>query len=536
MSLILSGTDGLSDVDGTAATPAIRGTDANTGIFFPAADTIAFSKGGAEAMRIDSSGQLGIGTSSPSVKLEVAGAAKLTNGNLSVVPSTATQAAVTICTNTGGSFFAGLDNSTGSTFGVGNYSAVLYNGANTPLVMFTNGAERMRIDSSGNVGIGTTSPSNKLHVSNTVNSNTVSTQANFIDVGTTGGLLYQHRINVQGKSGAASLQMGTTDSSTSHFGGQACAFFAADTLPMYLYQGSNQPMLFATNGTERARIDSSGNLLVGATSAATSERLRVKAASVTGTAFAARFSQDNTSNGSATLIGLSVEGATWSKGAIGFVRTDSFDVGAIVFCTNSNAASGTDVSLSDELMRLTSGGNLLVGTTSALSQAGIATFVSGGNALVTQVPNAYAAFQSTNVSGTGSYYPAIFSNNGNTFSTCGYIQTSGTTTSYVTSSDYRLKEDVQPMTGALAKVALLKPVTYKWKSDETDGEGFIAHELAEVCPQAVSGEKDALKEDGSIMPQGIDTSFLVATLTAAIQEQQALITALTARITALEAK
>jgi hypothetical protein len=58
MSLILNGTDGLSDVDGTAATPAIRGTDANTGIFFPAADTIAFSEGGTEQMRLDSAGNL----------------------------------------------------------------------------------------------------------------------------------------------------------------------------------------------------------------------------------------------------------------------------------------------------------------------------------------------------------------------------------------------------------------------------------------------------------------------------------------------
>ena len=58
MSLILSGTDGLSDVDGSAATPAIRGTDTNTGIFFPAADTIAFSEGGVESMRLDSSANL----------------------------------------------------------------------------------------------------------------------------------------------------------------------------------------------------------------------------------------------------------------------------------------------------------------------------------------------------------------------------------------------------------------------------------------------------------------------------------------------
>jgi hypothetical protein len=71
MSLILDGSNGLSDVDGTAATPAIRGTDANTGIFFPAADTIAFSEGGVESGRFDSSGNLLIGTTSGGQRLSV---------------------------------------------------------------------------------------------------------------------------------------------------------------------------------------------------------------------------------------------------------------------------------------------------------------------------------------------------------------------------------------------------------------------------------------------------------------------------------
>jgi hypothetical protein len=79
------------------------------------------------------------------------------------------------------------------------------------------------------------------------------------------------------------------------------------------------------------------------------------------------------------------------------------------------------------------------------------------------------------------------------------------------------------MTGALAKVQQLKPVTYKWNADGSDGEGFIAHELAEVCPQAVTGEKDAVDAEGKPVYQGVDTSFLVATLTAAIQEQQAMV-------------
>lgn len=90
------------------------------------------------------------------------------------------------------------------------------------------------------------------------------------------------------------------------------------------------------------------------------------------------------------------------------------------------------------------------------------------------------------------------------------------------------------MTGALGVVAQLNPVTYTWKTDGSDGQGFIAHELQEVVPDCVIGEKDAVDVDGKPEYQGVDTSFLVATLTAAIQEQQALITALTARVSALE--
>ena len=74
------------------------------------------------------------------------------------------------------------------------------------------------------------------------------------------------------------------------------------------------------------------------------------------------------------------------------------------------------------------------------------------------------------------------------------------------------------MTGALAKVQALKPVTYTWKTDGSEGQGFIAHELQEVVPEAVTREKDAVDADGNPLYQGIDTSFLVATLTAAIKE------------------
>ena len=123
----------------------------------------------------------------------------------------------------------------------------------------------------------------------------------------------------------------------------------------------------------------------------------------------------------------------------------------------------------------------------------------------------------------------------------GAIYYNGSVMAYQTTSDYRLKENIAPMTGALAKIAALKPVTYTWKDNQRSGEGFIAHELQEHFPDAVSGTKDAVDEKGNPKYQGMDASILIATLTAAIQELKALndtqaatITALTARIVALE--
>jgi hypothetical protein len=91
-------------------------------------------------------------------------------------------------------------------------------------------------------------------------------------------------------------------------------------------------------------------------------------------------------------------------------------------------------------------------------------------------------------------------------------------TNYGTTSDYRLKENVQPLDGALAKVSALNPVTFTWKNSGNEDAGFIAHELAEICPSAVNGEKDAVDEDGNPVYQSVDSSFLISTLVAAIKE------------------
>ena len=269
---------------------------------------------------------------------------------------------------------------------------------------------------------------------------------------------------------------------------------------------TNGILAFGTgNGTftERARIDSSGNFGIG-TSSPFNKLTVVEPSTSSGVVFIGN--QVNTSNAEYGRIrfGSTAQSGTYINygGQIASFTAGGIDTSDLRFYTAAGAAS-------TERARIDSSGNLLVGTTSGYSsRVGISWDSSVQSGIILRTSSA-----------TLSGNPIIFQDSGGTAR--GSISQTASAVAYNTSSDYRLKHDIQPMTGALAKVAALKPCTYKWNVDGSDGQGFIAHELAEVVPDAVTGEKDAVDAEGNPVYQGIDTSFLVATLTAAIQELKA---------------
>lgn len=254
---------------------------------------------------------------------------------------------------------------------------------------------------------------------------------------------------------------------------------------------------FSEGGAEAARLDSSGNLGVGTTSP--SQRIHASKAGDT----YIQVSRTVSSTEANLLLGCE------SSSNVIYSRDATTGNAPLLFFTGTT-----------ERVRIDSSGNFLVGTTSRSDSETISVSISAANGLgILYRPQTNA-----------SYYAEIFRNSSN--ASVGNIFCTASATTYATSSDYRLKKDITPMTGALATVAALKPITYKWKVDGSESQGFIAHELQAVIPDAVVGEKDAVDANGNPQYQGVDTSFLVATLTAAIQEQQVIIEQLKARLDA----
>lgn len=293
---------------------------------------------------------------------------------------------------------------------------------------------------------------------------------------------------------------------------------------------SDHSQLFYTNSTEKMRILSNGNVGIGVTTPSFLTEIVGGTNTAETTLFQLRSNHTGTNTGT-TLAFANSTNPTAGSGRVELAAIRDTSSGASFRIRVANS-SGTIT----ERMRITDNGDLRFGTTSSIISQEKVSFDAGNSAgyglcVSTATTGGYSALLLRNNDGNSTSNQVFFVH-GATF--VGSITSTASTTGYNSNSDYRLKENIAPMTGALAKVAQLKPVTYKWKVDGSNGQGFIAHELAEVVPDCVSGEKDAVDADGNIRAQGVDTSFLVATLTAAIQEQQAIIASLTSRIEALE--
>ena len=182
----------------------------------------------------------------------------------------------------------------------------------------------------------------------------------------------------------------------------------------------------------------------------------------------------------------------------------------------------------DTHIRIDSAGNLAVGQTSVgLSTVGCNIRPIG---LVQAIRDDAAAVEIRRNNSNGSIQ--TFRRDG---TTVGGINVTTSSTSYATSSDHRLKENVADMTGAIARVKQLAPKRFNFIADaDTTVDGFLAHEAQTVVPEAVTGTHNEVDDDGNAVMQGIDQSKLVPLLTGALQEAIAKIEALEARVTALE--
>jgi len=451
-----------------------------------------------ERFRVDSSGRMLLGTTNAVAfgsRQVLAVANGTTGGVISLYNSTTATANTRISSNPTGSEINDIGIHAAST----NGSIIAYT---------NNDTERMRIDSSGRVGIGVSSLIEKLEV----DGNIVLGPANAVKgASSTGTLQIQGgatnpggNILFGGGSGTDDIRFRTTGASTSstermridssgtvivkaasadkgielEANGSRVARFGVlnPGVEHQVYIGTllGNSFCFRTNNTERMRIDTSGNVGIGTTSP-THELTVHNASSTAGTIEANRFSvRDNYGN----VSGL----------GNGFVSPAA---NTLAFATNST-----------ERMRIDSSGSVFIGCTSnPVSGTGGVAFLAESSGRRTLIAS----------STTSSNVPvAIFSNSNGQV---GSIATSGTSTSYNTSSDYRLKENVVDIADGITRVKQLSPRRFNFIADaDTTVDGFLAHEAQTVVPEAVTGEKDG--ED----MQGIDQSKLVPLLTAALKE------------------
>ncbi len=505
--------------------------------------------GTGDIVTLTSSGNVGIGCS-PDNKVNIQESAlsgrSASNGNTSLTLEHATDTGIQFFSATQTQLRFGDAASTGA-------GSIIYTHSDNALKLSTNGSEAMRIDSSGNVGIGTSSPTTSygkaLHIHNPT---------------TTGSNL--RLTNSTSGSGAGNgfeiVQLGVDD---------------------YLINREAGAMVFYTNNAEAMRIDSSGNLLVSKTSV-DSGVVGVEA-KANGTLVATvdgdtvSLLNRKTSDGEifrlqkdGSTIGSIGSNTTSGQSLLDLTATQNFRVltngsermridssGAVVINNSGGdaqiylggtsgttrmylARSGADSFLwnvsngnirfgtnNAEAMRIDSSGNLLVGTalTSEIDESGTR-IVAGDAGFIEHSRTSTTDTLPNLVLARGNDGEAIrFLRNDGSNREVGDIVLTTNSTSYNTSSDHRLKENVVDLIGATARLNQLAPKRFNFIADaDTTVDGFLAHEVQTVVPEAIHGTHNEVDADGNPVYQGIDQSKLVPLLVATIQELEARITAL----------
>ncbi len=485
----------------------------------------------ASALFINEFRRIGIGTISPDVKLHVyngdSGATTVGSASDELILENDNDCGLTIRSGTSSDGVISFADS-----GDHNIGQVYYSHSSNSMTFRTNDNIAVTIDNSQNVGIGTTSPQERLHV-----------------VGLDGSVplsSYYGSLVVDNNGEAAMSIIGSSFSSI-YFGDRDTNFAGA-----MLYQHSANAMIFKTNdNTEKMRIWSGGMIQIGDDSSVTPELLTLQAYtqneafsgkySASGylwflrneTGPSGRFQLMNVGNTTINLEGNTTRDnyilgdlgiGTTTPGAKLEVTTSTAGFSSIIQNTNgASDANGllikagtvsSEYSLkvsnstdSTNFMVVKGNGNVGIGTTNPVSAKLVSSYdgtVNNGMAII-----------NTNT-GTLVQNLIIFKRN---TTEVGAITSNNTTTTYVTSSDYRLKENVVEMTGALKRVSQLKPSRFNFIADaDKTVDGFLAHEVQYIVPEAITGEKDGVDEKGNPKYQGIDQSKLVPLLVGAIQE------------------
>jgi hypothetical protein len=297
---------------------------------------------------------------------------------------------------------------------------------------------------------------------------------------------------------------------------------------------SADTIAFGEGGAEAARFDSNGKLLVGTSTQTGIDLLTVEGHATDGNSAAFMMLRRGTTNPSGGLGYLRFGDASNSVGAQIDAQTDgtwaSGDYpGRLSFSvTAAGASSPTEAMRIDQAQRV------------AIGSAG------GGRKFNVQSQNAAAFFSApsngscpdmitiqcgTNAGDTTTRYINFRRQNG---AIIGYVGMNGASAvNYSTSSDYRLKENVTPVSDGITRLQQLKPSRFNFIADPAKTvDGFLAHEVQTIVPEAITGEKDAVDDEGNPEYQGIDQSKLVPLLTAALQEAVAKIESLEVRLTA----